>query len=84
MTFFPQCSFHFVQISLQKQSSKAGSKPFNIGNSIAPFHTIMKPTCGYFFNREGDNRRKKLGIPAADLVAWRSVRSPYSRTLVAG
>lgn len=41
-------------------------------NSIAPFSTVGKPTCGYFFNRETDNKKKKIGIPPTNLVKWRS------------
>ncbi|GFN77836.1 RNA-directed DNA polymerase from mobile element jockey-like [Plakobranchus ocellatus] len=42
------------------------------GNSLAPFYTHEKRTCGYFFSRETDNRKKNFGIPPSDLVAWRS------------
>ena len=41
-------------------------------NVVAPFTTLMKPTCGYFFSRNTDNRKKKIGIPATDLVKYRS------------
>ena len=41
-------------------------------NSLAPFCTLGKPTCGYFFSRNTDNRRSKFGIPASNLVQWRS------------
>lgn len=41
-------------------------------NSIAPFYTEEKPTCGYFFSRQTDNKKKKFGIPPSDLVKWRS------------
>jgi len=41
-------------------------------NSIAPFYTEEKPTCGYFFSRITDNKKKKFGIPPSDLVKWRS------------
>ncbi|XP_072165477.1 uncharacterized protein [Diadema setosum] len=40
-------------------------------NSLAPFATTSKPTCGYFFSRNTDNRKKSIGIPATDLVAYR-------------
>ena len=45
-------------------------------NSIAPFATVGKPTCGYFFSRETDNRKIKFGIPASDLVKWRHFGGP--------
>lgn len=41
-------------------------------NSIAPFSTVGKPTCGYFFSRVTDNKKKKIGIPPTNLVKWRS------------
>ena len=40
-------------------------------NSTAPFFTMQKPTCGYFFSQLTDNRKKKIGIPATNLVLWR-------------
>ncbi|XP_059144166.1 uncharacterized protein LOC131931381 isoform X2 [Physella acuta] len=47
------------------------TKRFNT-NSLAPFYTHEKRTCGYFFSRETDNRITKNGVPPSDLVAWRS------------
>jgi len=41
-------------------------------NSIAPFYTHEKRTCGYFFSRDTDNKKRNFGIPPSDLVAWRS------------
>jgi len=41
-------------------------------NSIAPFSTVGKPTCGFFFSRVTDNKKKKIGIPPTNLVKWRS------------
>ena len=41
-------------------------------NSIAPFSTVGKPTCGFFFSRETDNKKQKIGIPPTNLVKWRS------------
>jgi len=41
-------------------------------NSIAPFTTVGKPTCGFFFSRVTDNKKKKFGIPPTNLVKWRS------------
>ncbi|XP_072045053.1 uncharacterized protein [Amphiura filiformis] len=40
-------------------------------NSVAPFSTLAKPTCGFFFSRETDNKKRRTGIPPADLVKWR-------------
>lgn len=44
-------------------------------NSLAPFSTLGKYTCGYYFSRETDNKKRKTGIPPSDLVAWRSITS---------
>ena len=41
-------------------------------NSMAPFTTVGKPTCGYFFTRDTDNKKKKIGIPPTNLVKWRT------------
>lgn len=43
-----------------------------VSNSIAPFSTSAKPTCGYFFSRSTDNKKQKFGIPPSDLVKWRT------------
>lgn len=40
-------------------------------NSVAPFATLAKPTCGFFFSRITDNKKRRTGIPSADLVKWR-------------
>ncbi len=45
-------------------------------NSIAPFATLGKPTCGVFFSRETDNKKKKFGIPPSDLMKWRNFPGP--------
>lgn len=44
-------------------------------NSLAPFSTLGKYTCGYYFSRGTDNKKRKTGIPPSDLVAWRSNNS---------
>ena len=41
-------------------------------NSLAPFSTLGKSTCGYYFSRETDHKKRKTGIPPSDLVAWQS------------
>ena len=40
-------------------------------NSTAPFYTMQKPTCGFYFSRVTDNKKKNFGIPPANLVLWR-------------
>ncbi|CDQ63823.1 unnamed protein product [Oncorhynchus mykiss] len=45
----------------------------NVGsNSLMPFFTVVKPTCGYRFSRETDHKRRHIGIPASNPVMWRS------------
>eukprot|EP00493_Phyllostaurus_siculus_P002969 UN02982 len=68
----------------QPQKDESGSEPqkstLTLGvkskpkksNSLAPFSTVGKPTCGYFFSRGTDNKKKKFGIPPTNLVRWRS------------
>merc|ERR1712224_790764 len=40
-------------------------------NSIRPFCTMEKPSCGYFFSRSTDNK-KRLGIPSTNTVKYRN------------
>ncbi|XP_033101788.1 uncharacterized protein LOC117104942 [Anneissia japonica] len=42
-----------------------------MSNSVAPFATLGKATCGYFFSRETDHKKRLTGIPPANLVMWR-------------
>lgn len=44
----------------------------NLDNSLAPFNSVGKSTCGYYFSRTTDNRKIDFGIPPSDLVQWRS------------
>nr|XP_031290566.1 uncharacterized protein 114841037 isoform X2 [Camelus dromedarius] len=41
-------------------------------NSLNPFYTLQKPTCGYLYRRDTDHTRKRLDVPPANLVLWRS------------
>jgi len=41
-------------------------------NSLAPFATLAKPTCGYFFSRSTDHKKRLTGIPPTNTVKWRS------------
>lgn len=64
-----------VDLSLNKQSTQyliTPSGEIKKANSIAPFTTVGKPTCGFFFSRGTDNKKKKFGIPPTNLVKWRS------------
>lgn len=67
-----------IQIVTKKDANGVMTNYLLIGgelkkmNSIAPFYTQEKPTCGFFFSRCTDNKKKKFGIPPSDLVKWRS------------
>uniref|UniRef100_A0AC11CXP2 Uncharacterized protein n=1 Tax=Ovis aries TaxID=9940 RepID=A0AC11CXP2_SHEEP len=41
-------------------------------NSLNPFYTLQKPTCGYLYRRDTDHTRKRFDVPPANLVLWRS------------
>nr|XP_034377589.1 uncharacterized protein 114841037 isoform X1 [Arvicanthis niloticus] len=41
-------------------------------NSLTPFYTLQKPTCGYLYRRETDHTRKRFDVPPANLILWRS------------
>ena len=50
-------------------------KPRTAPNFTSPFHSMsLKPTCGYYFSRETDNRKMRIGISPTDLSAWRSIK----------
>uniref|UniRef100_A0A7N9D5F6 Uncharacterized protein n=3 Tax=Macaca TaxID=9539 RepID=A0A7N9D5F6_MACFA len=41
-------------------------------NSLNPFYTLQKPTCGYLYRRDTDHTRKRFDVPPANSVLWRS------------
>lgn len=41
-------------------------------NSLNPFYTLQKPTCGYLYRRDTDHTRKLFDVPPANLALWRS------------
>lgn len=41
-------------------------------NTIAPFASLGKPTCGYFFTRNIGHQKRLIGINATNTVKWRS------------
>merc|ERR1712097_30209 len=56
-----------ITTTMTKDGSQAPQR-----NKLAPFKTLGKPTCGFNFSRETDNRKKKFGIMPSNLVKWRS------------
>lgn len=47
-------------------------------NSLAPFASLGKPTCGYYFSRITDNKKRVTGIPPTNTVKWRSHNPPQA------
>ena len=47
-------------------------------NSISPFASLGKPTCGFYFSREIDNKKRLIGIPPTNLIRYRSRDVPPS------
>ncbi|XP_059967427.1 putative uncharacterized protein CIMIP3 [Mesoplodon densirostris] len=41
-------------------------------NTLNPFYTLQKPTCGCLYSRDTDHTRKNFDVPPANLVSWRS------------
>nr|XP_058931690.1 putative uncharacterized protein GUCA1ANB [Kogia breviceps] len=39
-------------------------------NTLNPFYTLQKPTCGYLYRRDTDHTRKRLDMPPANMVSW--------------
>lgn len=59
-------------VPFEKKETGKKKTATSSGNSLAPFYTMAKPTCGYFFSCSTDNKRRQLGIPPSDLVKWRT------------
>ncbi|KAF6112641.1 hypothetical protein HJG60_000538 [Phyllostomus discolor] len=41
-------------------------------NSLSPFYTLQKPSCGYLYHRDTDHTRKRFDVPPANVALWRS------------
>ncbi|XP_032265997.1 uncharacterized protein 114841037 [Phoca vitulina] len=41
-------------------------------NSLNPFSTLQKLTCGYLYQRDTDHTRKRVDVHPANLALWRS------------
>ena len=55
-----------------RQQGEGGAPHTIRRNKVAPFSTLGKPTCGFNFSRDTDNRKKNFGIMPSNLVKWRS------------
>lgn len=64
--------FGNLQTTARASSKSVANPRMKYVNSLAPFSTLGKSTCGYYFSRETDNKKMKTGIPPSNLVAWRS------------
>lgn len=56
-------------------------------NTMAPFASLGKPTCGYFFTRNVSHHKRLIGINATNTVKWRSnvdilnIKKDYKKTI---
>eukprot|EP00731_Ephydatia_muelleri_P029722 Em0021g245a len=83
-----ELSRHLLQHEQVRTSQAARARPSTstprLTNSLVPFQTgHVKPTCGFFFSPVTDNRRRSIGIPPSNLVAWRSRSGTTSRAMSA-
>lgn len=40
-------------------------------NTLAPFSSSHKPTCGYFYDGKSDHKKRLIGINSINLNKWR-------------
>ncbi|XP_051008623.1 putative uncharacterized protein GUCA1ANB, partial [Acomys russatus] len=67
----------YVPVVVDPQGQNPDGIRFNFytsqySNSLNPFYTLQKPTCGYLYRRETDHTRKRFDVPPANLVLWRT------------
>lgn len=67
-------NYKFIQ---PKKRPTTSPNPLNTNetngmNSLAPFASSHKPTCGYFYNRTADHKKRLIGINSINTVSWRS------------
>ncbi|KAL1771491.1 hypothetical protein HispidOSU_013473 [Sigmodon hispidus] len=67
----------FVPVVVDPRGQNQDNIRFNFytsqcSNSLNPFYTLQKPTCGYLYRRETDHTRKRFDIPPANLILWRT------------
>ncbi|XP_057650500.1 putative uncharacterized protein GUCA1ANB [Chionomys nivalis] len=65
----------FVPVVVDPRGQNPDKCRFNFytsqySNSLNPFYTLQKPTCGYLYRRETDHTRKRFDIPPANLILW--------------
>ncbi|XP_032718078.1 uncharacterized protein 114841037 isoform X1 [Lontra canadensis] len=67
----------YVPVVLDPRGQNLDKLRFNFytsqySNSLNPFYTLQKPTCGYLYRRDTDHTRKSFDVPPANLALWRS------------
>ncbi|XP_052601493.1 putative uncharacterized protein GUCA1ANB [Peromyscus californicus insignis] len=67
----------FVPVVVDPRGHNPNNIRFNFytsqySNSLNPFYTLQKPTCGYLYRRETDHTRKLFDVPPANLILWRT------------
>uniref|UniRef100_A0A8D2BAP8 GUCA1A neighbor n=1 Tax=Sciurus vulgaris TaxID=55149 RepID=A0A8D2BAP8_SCIVU len=67
----------YVPVVVAPQGQKVDKLRFHFytsqySNSLNPFYTLQKPTCGYLYRRDTDHTRKRIDVPPANLVLWYS------------
>ncbi|CAH7213044.1 unknown_gene_3756 [Phodopus roborovskii] len=67
----------FVPVVVDPRGQNPDNVRFNFytsqySNSLNPFYTLQKPTCGYLYRRETDHTRKRFDVPPANLILWRT------------
>ncbi|KAM4816140.1 ciliary microtubule inner protein 3 [Urocitellus parryii] len=71
-----QClAMAYVPVVVAPRGQKVDKHRFNFytsqySNSLNPFYTLQKPTCGYLYRRDTDHTRKRFDVPPANLVLW--------------
>ncbi|XP_048661271.1 putative uncharacterized protein GUCA1ANB [Marmota marmota marmota] len=71
-----QClAMAYVPVVVAPQGQKVDKQRFSFytsqySNSLNPFYTLQKPTCGYLYRRDTDHTRKRFDVPPANLVLW--------------
>lgn len=67
----------YVPVVVNSRGQNSDKLRFNFytsqySNSLNPFYTLQKPTCGYLYRRDTDHTRKRFDVPPANMVLWRS------------
>ncbi|XP_054992660.1 putative uncharacterized protein GUCA1ANB [Sorex araneus] len=65
---------HYLPVVVGPRGARAEFTVYSpqYSNSLSPFYTLQKPTCGYLYSRAVDHSRKRLDVPPANLAMWQS------------